>query len=251
MKKLVRKIRYWLGKPVKWKKCTTASCWNGEQHRMMNILSPHFSDAKVAEYMAWMKARGCNTAHVILINKADGEGGGYNCALNADHAKLAKKRIKKLYLEGFGIIPWIITDDSAEWARDLFDHAEERVKALAAAGLFKHASCVVLGLEMNEGGSFPHGDKGWPKVAAAVRKHFKGKLGTHHTSGNTFRYASLGDIVLGQLDPTAATDSTIRAQIKAIRSLGKAAVGFEYARSPDRNKSQIALNAGAAGVGNW
>jgi len=251
MKKLVRKIRYWLGKPVKWQKCTKASCWNGEKHRMMNILSPHFSDGKFKEYMAWMKARGCNTAHLILINKADGEGGGYNCALNADHARLAKKRIKKLYLEGFAIVPWIITDDTSEWAKDLFNHTEERVKALADAGLFQHASYVVLGLEMNEGGSFPNGDKGWPKVAAAVRKHYTGKLGTHHTSGNAFRYASLGDIVCGQLEPEGATTKTIPAQINAIRALGKEPVGFEYSRSADRNKAQIALNAGAIGVGNW
>ena len=217
----------------------------------MNILSAKFSDGKFAEYVAWMKSRGCDTAHVILINARDGERAGYNCALDANQAALAKTRIETLRREGFAIIPWIITDDSSAWAKDLFDHAEARIKTLADAGLFDLASYVVLGLEMDEANSYQDGGKGWPKVAAAVRKHFRGKLGVHHKSGNTFRYASLGDIVLGQLEPNAATDSTIRAQIKAIKKLGKAAVGFEYSRTADRNKSKIALAAGAIGIGNW
>lgn len=264
MKKLWRKIRHWfkdlfkkakavtsLGlKPVPWNKAVHASCWDGANasRRMMNLLSPHFPDAKFQEYAAWMKARGCDTAHVILVNKADGEGAGYNCATNAAHAALAKARIDSLCRKGFAVVPWIVADDSAAWAKDLFANAPARMKALADAELFALASYVVLGLEMDEYGNMAQ----WAAVREALRAAgYKGKIGTHHASGNRFPFAGLGDIVLGQLDPKGATDSTIRAQIKAIRALGKEAVGFEYARSPDRNKAQIALAAGAIGVGNW
>jgi hypothetical protein len=215
---------------------------------MMNILSPGMSDEKFRQYMAWMKDRGCDAAHVFLVNQSDGECAGWNCSTNPDHAKLAKKRIRRLFLEGFAIVPWVIADDSPSYIRDLFAHPDERVKALADARLFDHASYVVVGLEMDEAGG---GATGWPKVAAAIRKHFKGKLGTHHASGNSFRYANLGEIVLGQLEPSAATASAIQHQIAVIRQLGKDAVGFEYARQANRDKAQAALNAGAIGCGNW
>lgn len=231
-------------------KCVHASCWDGSnaQRRMMNILSPGFSDAKFDEYVAWMQSRGCDTAHVFLVNKADGEGAGQNCATNPGHAKLAKKRIEKLRKKKFAVVVWICADDSAAWLKDIFAHPEERVKALADAGLFKEASYVVLGLEMNEADG---ASKGWPKVAAAVRKHYKGKIGVHHTSGNNFPFAGLGDIVLGQLDPKSASTAAIQAQIKKIRGMGKMAVGFEYSRNPDRGKANAALAAKAIGVGNW
>jgi len=236
--------------PPAWDKAVHASCWDGDnaQKRMMNILSPGFSDSKFAEYAAWMKSRGCDAAHVFLVNQGDGEGAGQNCATNKSHAALAKKRIEALRKDGFAVVPWIIADDSDEWLKDLFAHPEERVKALADAGLFDDASYVVVGLEMDEAGSAC--DKSWAAVAAALRRHYKGKLGTHHKSGNSFAYAGLGEIVLGQLDPGCST-SDIKKQISAIKAKGKAAVGFEYARSPDRAKAQAALDAGAIGVGNW
>lgn len=232
-----------------WDKAVHASCWDGEtaKRRMMNILSPGFSDAKFGEYVAWMKSRGCDAAHVFLINQADGEGAGQNCATKPDHAKLAKRRIEALRKDGFAVVPWVIADDSDAWIKDLFAHPEERVKTLADAGLFADASYVVVGLEMDEASG---GSSGWPKVAAAIRKHFKGRLGTHHQSGSSFAYAGLGEIVLGQLDPGCSA-SDIKKQVAAIRAKGKAAVGFEYARSPDRAKAQAALDAGAVGVGNW
>lgn len=250
MKKLTNRIRYWLRIVPDWRDCRHASCWDGTnaQKRLMNILSPHFTEAKFREYVEWMKGRGCDTAHVILANAGDGEGGGYNALVHADHAKLAKKRIKALRLAGFAVVPWLVTDDSAAYVADLFAHAEERVKFASDHKLFKHASYVVLGLEMDEARD---GASGWPKVAEAVRRHWPGKVGVHHCSGNGFRYARLGDIVLGQLEPKSATNAAIKYQIMAIKSMDKGAVGFEYERHPNRDKAQAALDAGAIGVGNW
>jgi len=243
-------------KPVaarRWDEAVHASCWDGSNasRRLMNLVSPHFSENKFREYLKWTKERGCDAAHVILINQADGEGAGYNCASNADHAKLARERIESLRREGFAIVPWLITDDSRDFAEDLFAHPEERIKALAAARLFDGAAYVVLGLEMDEPNSYPSGKTGWPKVAAALRKHYTGRIGVHHKSGNSFPFAGLGDIILGQLDPGDATPAAIAKQIKAIQALGKEAVGFEYARGPARDLAKIALDKGAAGVGNW
>lgn len=253
LKKLIAELRYWFKIIPEWNKCKFASCWDGNNasRRMMNILSPHFSEGKFNDYMMWMLVRGCNTAHVFLANKADGEGGGYNCMVDSGHAKVARKRIKELRLNGFAVVPWILADDSAAYAKDLFAHTDARIKFLADNGLLDHASFVVIGLEMNEGGSFPGGDAGWPKVAEALKKVYKGKLATHHTSGNTFKYAGLGDIVMGQLDPNNANAIAIKNQIAAIKKLGKKPFGFEYERKPNRSKAQAALDAGAYGVGNW
>lgn len=247
--RLIARIRYHLHIVPKWDETRRASCWDGANasRRMMNILSPHFSDGKFREYVKWMQSRGCDTAHVFLINKGDGEGGGYNCATNADHARLAKARIAKLRKEGFAVVPWIIADDSSAWARDLFGHADTRLQALDRAGLFDEASYVVLGLEMDEYGG---GDE-WRRVAVALRAVWKGKVGAHYKSGNSFPFVGLADIVLGQLEPKNANPGAIAAQVAAIRRLGKAAVGFEYARGPDRRLAQAALDAGAIGCGNW
>ena len=66
-------------KTPSWNECTKASCWQGQNAgtRHMNILSPKFSDAVFRDRVKWAKARGCNTLHLFLINKGDGEGSGY------------------------------------------------------------------------------------------------------------------------------------------------------------------------------
>ena len=249
MKKIMNLVRYWLGIVPSWRECRKASCWDGSnaQRRMMNIMSPYFTEGKFREYVDWMLKRGCDTAHFFLINKADGEGGGYNCATDSNAAKLAARRIAYLRKKGMAVVPWLIADDSSAWAKDLFSHAGQQVQAIAKAGLFKHASFVVLGLEMNEYGSASE----WNRVNVALRSCWKGRVGVHHTSGNSFPFAGMADIVLGQLEPKSATDDAIRNQIAAIERLGKKAIGFEYSRNPDRHKAEIAFCAGAIGVGNW
>jgi hypothetical protein len=250
MKNLLNLLKYYLFAPPRWGKCRKASCWDGPNasRRMMNILSPHFPEDEFRDRVRWMEKRGCDTAHVILVNKADGEGAGYNCATDANAAKLARKRITYLRKHGFAVVPWIITDDSSAWAKDLFANAAGRVKALAKAGLFKDASYVVLGLEMDEYGSA----KDWQKVKDALRAAgWCGKVGIHQRS-ERYEFAGLGDIFLGQIEPSKATPARVAAQIDLIRNhFGKAAVGFEYARHPARELAQAALSAGAFAVGNW
>lgn len=63
-----------------WNEATRASCWDGPnaEIRMMNILSPLLPDAEFHERVRWMRERGCDTAHVLLVNRANGECAGYS-----------------------------------------------------------------------------------------------------------------------------------------------------------------------------
>ena len=268
MKKLWKKIREWLkelfdggsgggggggggssDKVPSWRDCKYASCWDGANasKRMMNILSPKFSDQKFRDYVDWMKGRGCDTAHVILMNKADGEGGGYTAV---DNPALTVERLKYLRSKKLAVVEWIITDDSPDYAKKLFSDPEKWVSSFDVSGILKYASYVVLGLEMDEPKSYGSSPK-WKELRSAIKAHCPNmKIGVHHKSGNSFQYASLGDIVLGQLDP-GCSESQVKSQIKAIKAKGKEAVGFEYERNPNRKLAKAALDAGAFSVGNW
>lgn len=222
-----------------------ASCWDGANasRRMMNILSPKMDKAKFGQYVAWMKSKGCDTAHVILANGGDGECAGYAAWRDKDYGEMLS-RYNELLREGFRVVPWIITDDSAALLKELFKSPDKCVEKCRA--FFRDAAYVVLGLEMDEGGSAGQ----WAAVRDAVRRYYSGPIGVHHTSGNSFPMAPMADIILGQLNP-GCTESQVAAQIKAIKAKGKRAVGFEYARGPNRKLALAALNAGADGVGNW
>lgn len=225
-----------------------ASCWAGANasKRMMNVLSPKMSDSTFRDRLKHMTDRGCDVAHLILANTADGEAGGYAAWKDSDLTRM-KERWNAVKAAGLRPIPWLVTDDSAELAQDLFGHAGKYVKKMADAGFFADVPLVVLGLEMNEKyGS----DSGWKNLRAALREHYSGPIGVHHKSGNDFPYAKYGEVILGQLNP-GCTTSQVKSQIKAILKLGKRAIGFEYSRSPDRSLCLAALEAGAEGVGNW
>lgn len=222
-----------------------ASCWHGKNaaERMMNILSPNMNEAKFKARLNFMLDRGCNTAHVFLVNGGDGECAGYRAWKEGDR-KTMRKRVAALRAAGLAVVPWIIADDSRADAATLFANADRLVGEMAE--FFIGAPYVVLGLEMDEYGKAAD----WKKVRAALRTHYKGEIGVHHASGNSFPFAGLADIVLGQLSP-GCTASQVKAQILAIKGMGKRAVGFEYARGPARDLAQAALDAGAEGVGNW
>lgn len=222
-----------------------ASCWHGANasERMMNVLSPKMSEEKFKTRLKFMTGKGCTAAHVILANGGDGECAGYAGWNDAD-LPVMLLRVQRLREAGLAVIPWIITDDSKDLLSKLFKDPAQLVGKMS--GLLKDAPYVVLGLEMDEGGNSSQ----WKSVRDAVKKVYSGPIGVHHTSGNSFPFASLGDIILGQLNP-GCSEAQVKAQIKAILAKGKRAVGFEYSRGPDRKLSLAALEAGAQGVGNW
>ena len=222
-----------------------ASCWNGSNasKRHMNLLSPKMSDSRAGEYIAWMKAKGCTVAHLILANGGDGESAGYAAWNDSDRPKMLA-RLRAVREAGLAPVPWLITDDSSALLKELFGRPGALIPAMAE--FFDDVPYVVLGLEMDEGGNSAQ----WSSVRAALRRVYSGPIGVHHTSGNAFPFASYGDIVLGQLKPGCSA-AQVKAQIIAILQLGKRAVGFEYSRGPDRSLCIAALEAGAEGVGNW
>jgi hypothetical protein len=232
-----------------WKDCRLASCWDGNNasKRFMNMLSPKFSDSKFGEYLSWQIARGCDHLHLILINEGDGEGAGYDCCTDSKANATALSRIKQIRAKGLGVVLWVVTDDSPNYRSKLFANPSKYAKG--AANLLPYASAIVIGLEMNEGKPAPSADQ-WKSVRSAFRSFADVPFGVHHTSGNEFKYASLGDFICGQLDPSDSVAS-IKRQIAAIKAKGKEAVGFEYERKPDRTKAQAALDAGAHACGNW
>ena len=235
--------------------CVHATCWNGSNaaQRYMNMLSPSMSDDKFDSYLAAMKERGCDTVHLLLMNKADGENAGYSIYGTGGTGSVSKDvvahmlaRLETFRRNGFRIALWGVADDSADWAADMLANAGKYAADLQLSRILDYADLFVLGLEMNEYGSA----KGWKALAAALSTVAPDLyLATHHTSGK-YTYASLGAGVMGQLDPSCSAKQ-IASQIATIKKKGKDAWGFEYARSPDRAKAQAALDAGAVGVGNW
>ena len=245
---------------IKHPKVYRASCWAGThaEARMMNMLSPRMSEQTFQAHLKWMKNRGCNTAHVILINQHDGEASGYSpwgvgvapkaIPCDGQTVLLMRTRILALRRSGFCVVPWIITDDSKQWARELFVAPRSCVQYMVDAGLIElDAPLVVLGLEMNEYGT----QMQWMAVRDALRiAGYHGDIGTHHTSGDSIPFAGLGQVVLAQLAPSC-DHARIQKQVQHFIACGNKVIGFEYSRHEDRAKAQAALDAGAIGCGNW
>lgn len=225
--------------------CVRASCWNGKnaETRYMNMLSPRFSDSKFQDYLAWTIAQGCDHLHLLLTNEGDGEGSGYDCGDTATLRK-AEERIREIRARGLGVILWLVSDDSDNYRQRLFKDPSTYIGRLAP--LLPYASCVCLGLEMDEGATK---EADWKGVRKALLKHWSGPVATHHTSGK-HTFLSLGEVVMDQLDPSCSV-SQIKTSVQKLKTKGKIVFGFEYARQPDAAKAQAALDAGAQGVGNW
>lgn len=240
-----------------WDACTRASCWGGSNAsvRVMNALSPKMPEAVFRERVAWTKGRGANTIHLFLVNKGDGEHAGYSPwgvgrgpsagATDADVVKRMLERIAYCRAQGLAVVIWLQADDSADWARALASNADRCVARIAEAGLLDAASTVVAGLEMDEYWNATHARA----VVAAIRGRYRGKVGTHHTSGRT-TFASLGDILFYQVDPDRSA-AQIKADTVAATRCGRPVNFFELSRGPARELCEAALSAGAFAVGNW
>ena len=227
-----------------WRDCTRASCWQGANAgtRHMNILSPKFTDATFQSRVKWAKARGCNTLHLFLVNKGDGEGSGYS-ALDPATAKIMDSRLRWARKQGMAVVLWCMADDSAAWAKN-FD-MEGLMLVCKKKGWLDLASTIVVGLEVDEYWSAA-------QVAAhiaTIRRHYKGKVGVHMTSGKT-SYAPMADLMFYQTNPGKSA-SQIASETKRALGCGKPVNFFELSRHEDRALSQAALDAGAFGVGNW
>lgn len=267
MKKLWKKVREWIrawvaeqnaaidaaraalgvGGAVPWDKCVRSSNWNGSNasKRMMNLVSPYFSDAKVKEYLDWQVSLGCDHVHLLLVNQGDGEGAGYDALADDAAKKTALARVKQIRARGLGVVAWIVADNSNGYRKKVF--ADPAKYANGLKDFMPYISYVVLGLEMNEGeGSAAK----WQTLRdAIVAAGWDGPFATHHTSGKT-THAGLGLIVMDQLSPSCSAQDVAKS-VASLRAEGFEVCGFEYSRGPDRAKAQAALDAGAFGCGNW
>ncbi len=239
-----------------WDKCTLASCWNGSnaQQRMMNMLSPHMTEDKFISYMNWMKGRGCNTAHVFTSNEKNGENAGY-CIYgkvwdwNTDSAyyNIMLNRIKTLRKNKFAVVLWLFADDSSKFNSTAKKNFPQYIKDLKKLGFLDYASTIVVGLELDEYYSVNDVNK----LVQAVRAEYKGKIGTHQTSGR-YDYSPLADICFYQVNP-GKTPTWIKNETVRVKSAigGKPLNFHEIERQPNREKCEAALAGGAFGVGNW
>jgi len=237
-----------------WDECTKSSNWSGNNAalRMMNILSPHMSDATFKERVKWMKGRGCNCAHVFVCNKADGEKAGYSpygnkfdFVLDKNYCKVMGDRIKKLNKEGLGVILWLAADDSTAWNKTMAKNFPRYLKDIKELGWFDYASSVCLALEANEYFS----TQDMINLANATRAVYKGKIATHHTS-NKADFVALGDLLFYQIEPTSNQTVVANACKKAL-SYGKPVNFFESDRHENRANCETAFKCKCYAVGNW
>lgn len=226
--------------------CVHASLWADKaSKRMMNILSPKMPDAVFEERVAWMVKRGCDWVALFLANQGDGEYAGYK-GWDANDAPVMLRRIQQLRKRGFGIVPFVVADDSPATIKELLADPVGKVATLKAAGLFDLASAVCIGLEMDE----TDNSSGWTALAKALSDALPGiPLATHHAS-TSCKYKDLGEIVMIQISPDKASAAAIRSEIAKVSGWGKRPWVFEIAREEAPDLCQAALDAGAEAVGN-
>ena len=238
-----------------WDEATLASCWSGPnaEQRNMNILSPGMSDGKFRDRVAWQLDRGCNTVHLFLANKADGEyacysiyGSAWDWTIDAATCKTFRDRIAYCRGKGLAVVLWLFADDSSDWNRAAAKDFPRYLRDLKDEGLLTYASTVVVGLELDE--YFNAAQVG--ALVSATRAVYGGKVGTHQTSGRA-DFAGLADICFYQVKPgkSAAQIETEARKIKA--AVGKPVNFFELSRHEDRALCEAALKGGAFAVGNW
>jgi len=240
----------------KWDECTKSSNWTGKNaaQRMMNILSPHMDEETFKARVRWIKIRGCNCAHVFITNKADGEKAGYSPYGNKfdfvrdkNYINVMTNRIKYLNKEGLGVILWLMADDSNAWAIKAQSNFAQYVKDVKELGWFDYASTVVIGLELEE---YWNNGSLIVNMINILRQYYSGKIGTHHVSGK-YALAGASDIAFVQMEP-GRSDSEIKNYVQKVKNaLNKPVNMFELERNEDRHRSEVALKAGAFGVGNW
>lgn len=238
-----------------WDDATLASCWSGANagQRNMNILSPHMSDGTFKDRIKWQVNRGCNTVHLFVSNKADGQyagysiyGDGWDWSIDKASCDTFRERIAYCRGKGLAVVLWLFADDSTDWNRAAAKDFPRYLRDLENEGLLKYASTVVVGLELDEYYSASQVQA----LVAATRSVYGGKIGTHQTSGRA-DFAGLADICFYQVSPGKSA-SQIEAEARKIAgAVGKPTNFFELDRRENRSLCEAALKGGAFGVGNW
>jgi len=251
-----------LGPVPAWNEATKASCWIGDnaEGRNMNVLSPSCPDSVFKERIAWQIDRGCNTVHLYLSNKADGEYAGYciygnswDWTVDNSFVELFKSRIVYCRTKKLAVVIWLFADDSESWNATAAKNFPQYLNDLKSHGLFDQASTVVAGLELDEYFSSREIETQTKQVTdlvASIRTVYSGKVGTHGTS-EFLSYANLGDIIFYQVSPGKSASWIQSETERVIRVTGKPVNFFELSRHEDRALSEAAFAGKAFAVANW
>ena len=233
-----------------YKRLTRSSSWNGRnaEQRMMNKLSPAFTEGKVRDYTQWEKGRGANCTHILLCNNKDGEGGGYSIygrqmfgPVDEQWVRQSRRRLRYFRREGLGVWLWLLTDDDGGWNDQLLRNPEKYAEDLHKSGLLRYASGIVLCLEMTE--ERWAGKAVWRRFYKAMRKYFKGPIFVHHES-DRLDFAAIGNGIMWQTKP-GKTPEQIKRAIAPALATGKDVYAFEMSRFPAPELGKAAVEAGA------
>lgn len=256
IKEIIEEVLHPITGVKKWDECTKSSNWHGANasQRMMNILSPNMPDAVFKERLNFIKSRGCNTAHVFLCNKGDGEYAGYSIYgskfdwnIDKTFSNKMLERLKAIQKENLGIVLWFAADDCGDWNSKMISNPSKYVTDLDSLGFFKYASTIVLGLEADE---YWKNTSQISNFYKAVKSKYDGKVGIHQTSGK-YNYVPLVDLAFIQVNPGTSV-ANIQSFIQTVKAkTGKPVNMFEMERHEDRSRSEAAFAAGAFAVGNW
>lgn len=238
-----------------WDDATLASCWTGNNAavRQMNILSPHMDEDTFHGRVEWQMDRGCNTVHLFLSNKADGQYAGYSIygsdwdwGIDSHYCDTFRDRISYCRGKGLAVVLWLFADDSTAWNRTAAGDFSRYLRDLEKEDLLSYASTIVVGLELDEYYNAT-------QVAAlidATRAVYSGKIATHQTSGR-LDYAHMADLCFYQVSPGKSANQIAAEAAKVSASVGKPFNFFELSRQENRALCEAALGAGAYAVGNW
>ena len=152
----------------------------------------------------------------------------------------------------------LVTDDSSDWNRQIYNNFEQYCKDLYDNGFFYCASIIVLGLELDEQNNFTAEEV--QHMIEILRTYSKNiPIATHWISWpegpatSTGDYSwNNGDIIFAQVKPEAQNDILIGSIDAAKKAVPNGLVYmFELDRKENNDKCLIALANGAFGVGNW
>lgn len=252
---------------------TKSSNWRGDnaEERMMNLLSPNCSMTEFNSRLSRMKSDGCDFVNFFICNNQDTSrqspdssfkkyciyGSSLDWSIDNTYVEHFKTKINRaISTYGMKVALWLAADDDNGWNSQLANKWSTYVNDLHSCGILEKASCVVVGLELDEYWSSSQVNSNLNKLKELRDAHsdiYKWSIGVHETS-NKYDYGQLSncEAMFFQLDPSESTSSVKTKVAACVNALSpKPVCAFELDRKPNKTKCNAAFEAGAVSVGNW
>ena len=224
--------------------------------RVMNILSPKYSEANFQREVNRCKNKGDNTLYLYLINQGDGPATPQSFYVNdqiggtidTNKLNLYRQRLDYIVAKGLKVVFWLRPDDSAAMVSQSVQNYQKYHQDVVD-NFETYAAGYVIGLE-----SVEYLDEATEKTLIADLKTRTSKtIGVHYSTSNTrdARAAVSGaDIYYKQYgwNPCSEVASETAAAILTVSPMK--VVAAEYDRDSDSGCGAAAVNAGAIGYGN-